>query len=164
MKTISSRFTEDRGENLEALSIGSNDDCALKGRWGFKANGERKNGTVKSSMSMRLENNGEEQEYKSSRWWKDIWKILERENGSNWFLDRLEKKVENGDGTSYWHDPWAEETSLNRRFERLAKLDTHNGDENQRKGKMGRTREMGVAMETRAFEWEKDRFHDLTYI
>ncbi|KAK6162569.1 hypothetical protein DH2020_002410 [Rehmannia glutinosa] len=76
--------TEDgEARNLEALSIGSNDIvhggsqnpkvlrgvcCVsginiyllknptgrLKGRWGFKANGERKNGTVKSSMSMHL--------------------------------------------------------------------------------------------------------------
>lgn len=33
-------------------------------------------------------------------------------DGSHWFLDGVERIVGNGDGTSFWSNPWLEGVSL----------------------------------------------------
>lgn len=86
-----------------------------------------------------------------SRWWREIVNLGAGKSG-RWLWENLEKKVGDGEGTNFWNDVWAGESSLRNQFPRLFHLS---------RSKDKCIKEMGAWVEgvwSWRWEWRKDLF------
>ncbi|MCI43747.1 putative non-LTR retroelement reverse transcriptase related protein, partial [Trifolium medium] len=61
---------------------------------------------------------------RASSWWKYIISIKNGDDayGGSWFADHIERKVGNGESTSFWKDAWLDGEYLKSHFGRLFDL------------------------------------------
>jgi hypothetical protein len=57
----------------------------------------------------------------ASNWWKDICNL---EGDGRWFVETLEKRVDDGNTTALWNDAWIGDVALKDRFPRLFSIST----------------------------------------
>ena len=86
-----------------------------------------------------------------SRWWKDLM-VLEAGVGVNWFSSRVEQKVVNGRGASFWNDRWIGEQSLAITFPQLFSLSL------QKDAKVGDLWHLHNGVVSWNFNWRRDTF------